>query len=145
MRAAFGFVLALTAATLCASVVQTQINLASLSALGIALPAVTRLSATAHDLVFFAPMFALLVAPLLAAGFALAHLLARFRPELRTGLVVVTPAMLMFALLAVIHAVPAVPAVISGGRGIAGMLLISLTMAAGGGVMAAVTGSRRTR
>lgn len=132
MRIALAFVLALLVATACASVVQTQVNLASLSALGVDVSVGTRLAATGHDLFFFAPLFALLVAPVLATGFALARLPALAWPQSLTALRILMPALLMFALLAVISAVPAVPAVISAARGMTGMVLISLAMAVGG-------------
>lgn len=143
MPVALAFLVALLVATVLGSVVQTQVNLASLSALGVAVSVGTRLAATVHDLARFAPFFALLVAPLLAAGIGVASLAARIWPRYGSTLTIVMPALLMFALLTVVLAVPAMPAVIAAARDVTGMLLISLAMAGGAWVWVKCTGRLR--
>ncbi len=49
------FVIALLAGVILGSVVQTQINLAALQALGVAIPFSVRASTTGQDLIHFAP------------------------------------------------------------------------------------------
>ncbi len=125
------YAVAVLIATMAGSVLQTQVNLAVLTASGLAVPAGTRLAATLHDLRYFAPLFALLVAPLLAAGFGIARLLRRPLGDTHAWLMLVMPAILMLAMLVAIVMHPAVPAVIAAARGAVGMLLLSLAMVAG--------------
>ncbi|MEC9304941.1 MAG: PQQ-dependent sugar dehydrogenase, partial [Pseudomonadota bacterium] len=66
------FVIALLAGIILGSVVQTQINLAALQALGVAIPFSVRASTTGKDLIHFAPLYAAVLLP----GFAMSQVAA---------------------------------------------------------------------
>ncbi|WP_311064996.1 PQQ-dependent sugar dehydrogenase [Halomonas sp. DWK9] len=66
------FFIALLAGVILGSVVQTQINLAALQALGVAIPLSVRASTTGQDLIHFAPIYAAVLLP----GFAMSQLAA---------------------------------------------------------------------
>lgn len=90
-RRFMGFVLALMVTTLSGSLIQTQINLAALLALGADIPLATRILVSVQDLVGFAPLYAVIVALTLAGALPLAALAQRG---------VALPAELVFALAA---------------------------------------------
>lgn len=64
-----------------ASLIQTELNLRALAQLGADVPFPVRLQASAHDLLHFAPLFAVLVGLGHLIGFATAELLARRFPS----------------------------------------------------------------
>ena len=73
LRIVFLYLLAVLVATLLGSLVQTQFNLAALQAMGVPVDGTTRLHSSLHDLRFFSPFLAVMVAAclLLATGWPL--------------------------------------------------------------------------
>ena len=81
LRIVFLYLLAVLVATLLGSLVQTQFNLAALQALDVPVDASTRLHSSLHDLRFFSPFLALMVAACLLLALPLAEALGRiFKP-----------------------------------------------------------------
>lgn len=108
LRTAVAWFAAVLVTAAAGSVVQTQFNLAMIQRLGAPVPLTDRVETTLHDLVGFAPTYALLV----AAGFLIAlpvsGLLARFWPAgrmvlhaLAGGTAIVGALLMMNALLPV--------------------------------------------
>ncbi|QJQ94491.1 MULTISPECIES: hypothetical protein [Halomonadaceae] len=75
-----GFALALLTTTLSGSLIQTQVNLAAIAALGAEVSLAMRLATSAQDLVGFAPLYAAMVAVALAGALPLAALSRRWLP-----------------------------------------------------------------
>lgn len=71
------FVLAVLLAAAWASVVQTQFNLAGLTALGAEIPSALRMQTTGFDLTGFGPFFAAIAAVTFLVAFPIAHRLGR--------------------------------------------------------------------
>lgn len=73
-----GFMLALLVTTLSGSLIQTQINLAAIAALGANIGLTTRLLTSGQDLLGFAPLYAAMVAAVLSCALPLAALSRRW-------------------------------------------------------------------
>ncbi len=81
-----GWLAAVLFAAAVGSVIQTQFNLADVARLGAPVDFATRLRATAHDLLRFAPLYALIVAVAFALAWPVAAALAKRVPARRAGL-----------------------------------------------------------
>ncbi|MEB3734844.1 hypothetical protein ULF88_13755 [Halopseudomonas pachastrellae] len=75
LRIVFLYLLAVLVATLLGSLVQTQFNLAALQAMGVPVDGTTRLHSSLHDLRFFSPFLAVMVAACLLLALPLAEAL----------------------------------------------------------------------
>jgi hypothetical protein len=134
-RRAFGWLaLWLTATMLAAvavSLAQTQLNLAALARLGAEIPLSVRLKASAHDLLSFAPLFALLLGLAYLIAFAVAEALARRFPGLREVLFPLAGLSAMAVLLGLLElALPV--SLIAAARSAFGIALLLLAGAFGG-------------
>lgn len=131
-----GFVLALLVATLSGTVLQTQFNLAALTALGAEIRLTTRLTTTLHDLLGFAPVYAGLVAAAFAVALPLAAFGRRWLP-LPAGLAYAMAAALgVWLAFMVVDAMAPMPTLIAATRSLAGTLAMLAGAALGGLVFA---------
>lgn len=78
VRILIAFGLAVLGASLVASVMQTQFNLAALTALSVDIDMATRMQTIVHDLLHFGPIFALILLPTLVISFVIAWLCAKY-------------------------------------------------------------------
>jgi hypothetical protein len=135
---------AVAATSVVASLVQTQINLASLSALGAEIDVATRVAASGHDVMSFAPTLAVLVTLGFLLAFSVAALLSRLWPARRrllhtlAGLTAVAAILGLMALALPVTAVAAA-------RGWGGFIAISLCGALGGWVFAQLRAMQAAR
>lgn len=126
------------------SIVQTQFNLAAISAAGAPVPFDLRLQATLQDLVGFAPLLAAIAAAGFLVAFVVAARLTRRWPGRRNGLytlagavAITTPILLMNALLPL--------TVIGATRSLAGVVALAAAGALGGRVYAWLAGAPAQR
>jgi hypothetical protein len=125
------WIAAVAMATVTGSIVQTQFNLAMIRELGAPVPWHLRLETTLHDLLHFAPTYALLVGAAFLVAFALSGLLARSWPGTRTAMhTLAGGAGIAAALLLMNRVLPAT--VIGAARFNTGILALALTGALGG-------------
>jgi hypothetical protein len=103
------------------SLVQTQVNLNALVALGVEMPLALRLQTSMQDLLGFGPVYAAIVLAAWLPAFAVAGWLARRRPGWRAALFALAAGV---ALLLAIHAIDAaapMPVLIDATRGVGGL------------------------
>ena len=138
-------VLAWLAATLLtaalAALVQSQAAMSSLAGLGVDIGPGERLQAALHDLVSFAPTFALLAGLALLLGLPVSSLLARRAPARRTALHALggfTALLVALGLMAL--ALPVIP--VSAARDMGGLLALAASGAAGGWLFAVLSVER---
>lgn len=129
-------------AAVAASLVQTQINLAALAALGAPVPWSVRLKASAHDLASFAPLFGGFLALGLLIALAVAELLARRLPFARGALFPLAGLAAMLSLLGLLELALPVTA-IAAARAPAGILALGLCGAFGGWVFERLRAAQR--
>lgn len=133
-QAGWPLVLAWLGATVWGSVVQTQVNLQALSALGVAIPAQVRALTTVQDLMGFAPLYAGIVAAAWLPALALAAWLARRWPAARIGLFAAAGGLGLVAAVRSIDAVAPMPVFIDATRhGLAMLVMAGGSAAAAGG------------
>lgn len=141
-KTVFGWSAAVLVTAVGGSVIQSQINLASISGLGHRIAPGDRLSLTLYDLVHFAPVWTLIVAFGFVLAWPVAGLLSR-RWKMRRGLLfplagftaIAVALMMMDALLPV--------TVMAAARSLGGVLLLALCGALGGWVHLQVATQRQ--
>ncbi|MGY6554972.1 MAG: hypothetical protein ACXIUM_10675 [Wenzhouxiangella sp.] len=138
LKTLFGWSAAVVTTAVVGSVVQSQINLAAISALSQSISMSERLGTSLFDIRSFSPVLGALVALAFVLAWPVAGLVAKSRPERRRWLfplagfiAVLTALLLMNALLPV--------AVIAAARTAVGVLALSLCGALGGWVYLKVT------
>lgn len=125
------FLLAVLVTTLIGTLIQTQINLAALSNIGVDIGWSARLDATGADLLGFTPSFGPIVAIGFLVAFLIAALIARWWPQGKpvlyplAGFVAILTAMLLMA--AIFKLTP-----VAAARSTLGLLALALSGAAGG-------------
>ena len=97
MRRIWAFLVAVIVTYLLIAITYTQLNLANLVEMGVALSFEQRLSAAGHDLVSMAPLFTIVIVLAFLIGFPLAGLAARFVPQLRRLAYIVAGFVSLFA------------------------------------------------
>lgn len=117
-----------------ASVVQTQVNLFDLQALGAEVPFALRMQTTAQDLLGFAPLFAAVAAVAFALAFPIAGRLARSRP--RAAWFAFAGLLALVVAIRLVDALTPPPVLIAATRGIPGLLLVCVGGALAGFVYA---------
>jgi hypothetical protein len=142
-RRGIGFVLAVIVASLWASVVQTQFNLAALVELGASVPAGVRWQTTLHDIAGFGPLFAAVASVAFALAFALAAGLARRAPRARGVLLTLAGWLGLIVAVRLIDAFVPPPVLIAATRSIVGLLAMTAGGALAGGLFARVAASPR--
>lgn len=131
IRVFLGWAIAVVAAVVLGSVIQTQFNLASLAALGVDIGLATRLSATGHDLINFTPAYALLISAAFAIAWPTAALLKRWMPGHRTVLFALGGFAAIWVMIAIMNSLLPITA-IAATRGLSGTLALSLAGALAG-------------
>lgn len=125
------FLLAVLVTTLIGTLLQTQINLAALSSIGVAIDWQARLGATGADLLGFTPSFGPIVLIGFLIAFLIAALIARWWPQGKpllyplAGFVAIITAMLLMA--AIFKLTP-----VAAARSLMGLIALGLCGAVGG-------------
>lgn len=125
------FLLAVLVTTLIGTLIQTQINLAALGEIGVAIDASARLSTTGADLLGFTPSFGPIVAVGFLIAFLIAALIGRGWPQGKAllyplaGFVAIITAMLLMA--AIFKLTP-----VAAARSTFGLIALGLSGAVGG-------------
>ena len=129
------FLLATAVATVLATLVQTQFNLAEITALGVEVPAAMRLHTTGQDLLGFTRTMGPIALCILLLALPVATWLAR-RYGYRLLLCFLAGGVGFYAGMAVIDAFAPMPTLIAATRSAAGKLSMALAMAVGAAVFA---------
>ena len=131
LKTILAWAVAVVTAVLLGSLLQTQINLAALTALDVPISFAQRIAATWHDWTQFAPIYALLIAVTFLIAWIVAGMLNRLWPEWRTAVFVLAGGLSVWALLVIMAGVlPITP--IAAARSGTGVLALSLAGALGG-------------
>ena len=130
--------LATAVATVLATIVQTQFNLAEITALGVSVPTGVRLRTTGQDLLGFTRTMGPIALCTLLLALPAATWIAR-RRGYRRFLCFAAGGVGFYAAMAVIDAFAPMPTLIAATRGSVGMLSMALAMAMGGAVFALVS------
>ncbi|MFU8878514.1 MAG: hypothetical protein ACNA7E_10260 [Wenzhouxiangellaceae bacterium] len=131
IRVLLGWVVAVVITVLLGAIVQTQFNLSRLAALGAEVGLGARLTATGHDLIYFTPVFAILVSVAFAVAWPIAALLKRFLPAHRGLLFSLAGGSSIWVMLVVMNQTLPVTA-IAASRSLAGSLsLVAVGLLAG--------------
>ncbi len=131
LRAALAWFVAVGVTAALGSVIQTQFNLAMVQQLGAPVPITVRLETTLHDLLNFAPTYAVLVAAAFLIALPVSGLLARLWPGGRIVLHALAGGVAIIAALLVMNAI--LPATMIGAaRFASGVAALALAGALGG-------------
>ncbi|WP_417567026.1 PQQ-dependent sugar dehydrogenase [Marinobacter sp.] len=142
-RILLGFLAALMAGVILGSVVQTQLNMLALQELGIPIDMATRLFATAHDLLNFGPVYAILFgAAFLPSQAVAAGVLRVTGPHVRGLVFALAAAAGLWAALAAADALAPMPTLIAATRSQAGLAAMLGTAALAGWLFARLSASR---
>ncbi|GLK80694.1 hypothetical protein [Methylopila turkensis] len=136
LRPALAFLAATCVTAALASVAQTQLNLAALSALGAPLTPALRALTTAEDLVRFGPVMAAIAAAALLPAFAAAWVVAKFAPGARLIICAAAGVAGLWVAFAVMGYFTPMPTLVAAARGAVGLALICAAGAAGGLIFA---------
>lgn len=117
------------------SVIQTQVNLAGLVALGVEIPFQLRVDTTVDDLAGFAPLWAAIVAAGFLLAFVVAAFLSRLLPTWRVSLHALAGATAVLAALLIMQSMLGIQP-IAAARSLTGLVGMSLAGALGGLVYA---------
>lgn len=132
VRVFIAFVIAIIGAALVGTVIQTQFNLAEITALSVPVDMPTRMHTIVHDLLHFGPIFAVILLPTLFIAFLLAWLVAKRLPGAeRWWFIGAGGAGLAVAFLVVDSFAP-MPTLIAANRSLMGFILMSATGAFAG-------------
>lgn len=141
-QAVIGFLLATLVASVAGSLAQTQFNLLSLVELGVTIPPMLWLRTMGEDVIYFAPVYAVVVMIALFPAFAVAGLLSRVLPAWRRLLLSLAGgAGILTAILSMNALLPMTP--LAATRETAGIAALVAAGALGGWVHAQVTGIGR--
>ncbi len=128
------------------SIVQTQINLVALVALGATIPVGPWLATTLHDLATFAPIYAAMFVP----GFVVAQLLSRallryVGSRFRLPLAVSSAMLALWVTFKVVDAFSPMPTLIAATRGLPGLFFMLASAGVAGAMFAALGDGARRR
>lgn len=137
------FLVVVAVATALGSIIQTQINLSALQALGAPITFPIRLDATVHDLLGFFPAFAAIMGTTLLLALPLAALTARFIPAWRLPIYFVAGGLGLLAAFLIADAFAPMPTLIAATRSAGGTAAMMLSGAVGGLLFATLRRSRR--
>ena len=137
------FVIALLAGIILGSVVQTQINLAALQALGVAIPFSVRASTTGKDLIHFAPLYAAVLLPGFAMSQVAAALIVRRKVRKCRALIHALAAVVgLWVTFWLANALAPMPTLIAATRGPLGLAAMLATAGLAGWLLAVLTRDR---
>lgn len=132
IRVFVAFFMAVLGAAIVATVMQTQFNLAEITALNVPVDMSTRMQTINHDLLNFGPVFAAILVPALLIAFVVAWLLAKKLPKYERSLFVVGGGVGLACAFLLIDSLAPMPTLIAANRTIIGFLGMSATGAFGG-------------
>ncbi|OZB06672.1 MAG: hypothetical protein B7X54_01395 [Idiomarina sp. 34-48-12] len=132
VRMFIAFLCAVIGAALVGTVIQTQFNLAELTALSVDIDMSTRMATILHDLLHFGPVFALILTPTLLIAFIVARVLSHFMPRLERAWFVVGGGVGLACAFMVVDSLAPMPTLIAANRTLLGFLLMSATGAFAG-------------
>ncbi|MBO6811192.1 MULTISPECIES: PQQ-dependent sugar dehydrogenase [Marinobacter] len=139
------FLVALVVGVVLGTVVQTQLNLLALQAIGVGVGFDARLSATVHDLVSFAPLYGILFGVSFVVSQVVATAVSRFVGRgLRVPLFALAGACGLWVALLTANALAPMPTLIAATRSAGGLLAMLLTAAFAGALFARLTARRHT-
>ena len=139
----FALLVALVVSTLVGSVIQTQINLHAISEIGPVIELNQRINTTLHDLIFFAPLFAVVMAVTLIIAIPIAHFVSTFQKRQFTAWCIVAGGVGLYVAFQLINAFTPPPTLIAATRGSLGTLLMILSGCLAGYLYARLTRSLR--
>ncbi len=142
-RVTIAFLLAVLASAVPASIVQTQINLAGLVALGAPVTPGIRALTTLQDIVFFGPVMAAIAAAAFLPAFLAARLVCRALPSAHLPIFAMAGAASLWVAFATMGVVTPMPTFVAAARTLDGALALSATGLLGGAVFASL-GVRRS-
>jgi hypothetical protein len=131
-RIVLAFIAGVLATAAVASVLQTQINLAAITGLGVAVPAGARAATTAEDLLRFGPVMAAITAAAFLPAFLIGGLVARAAPGLQAVVLAVAGALGLAAAFGAMGWFTPMPTLIAAVRSTAGLIAMSATGLIGG-------------
>jgi len=131
-RLAAAFLAAVVATALVGSVLQTQINLSSITGLGVPVPPGMRATTTAQDAARFGPVMAAIAAAAFLPAFLAAWALGRTVPGLRVAIYAVAGAAGLWAAFTLMGLFTPMPTLVAAVRGTKGLLAMSATGLVGG-------------
>ncbi|WP_194757182.1 hypothetical protein [Aliidiomarina indica] len=131
-----GFILAVVFAGALGSVIQTQFNLLTISAIGPDIDFHTRLAVTCYDLVHFAPFLTLIMAITFLFSLPVAHGFARIQKRQFIGWCAAGTGIGFWLALQLIDHVAPMPTLIAATRTTAGTFFMVLSAVSGGAIYA---------
>ncbi|WP_411359710.1 MULTISPECIES: hypothetical protein [unclassified Pseudidiomarina] len=132
LRTLIAFVIAVVAAAIVGSVIQTQFNLAALVELSVPIPFDVRISTIIHDIIHFSPIFAAIVAAVLIVALPIAAALARWRRAAERWWFVVAGFVGLLVAFILVNSVAPMPTLIAATREWTGLLAMAATGALAG-------------
>ncbi|GGX94211.1 hypothetical protein GCM10007160_22270 [Litchfieldella qijiaojingensis] len=126
------YVAAVLDATLLGSIVQTQFNLAALSALGAEISFTTRLATTGHDLLGFTPLYGSLIAIMMLGAMPAASVVTRWLGSGAWLIHALAAALGLWVTLWIVDTLAPMPTLIAATRSLEGTLAMMATAALGG-------------
>jgi len=143
-RNIISFLVALVVGVVLGTLVQTQLNLLALQAMGVAVGIDARVSATLHDLAAFAPLYGMLFGVSFLLSQTIAAAASRFvGPGLRVPLCSLAGGIGLWVAVLVANALAPMPTLIAATRSSGGLLAMVLTAAFAGGLFARLTARSR--
>ena len=143
-RLVVAFLFAVLATALPASIVQTQINLWNLSALGAPISTGIRTLTTLQDIALFGPVMATITALAFLPAFCVAWLMSRALPFATLPIHVLAGAVSLWAAFEIMGFFTPMPTLVAAARTLEGVLALSATGLIGGALFAYLT-DRRTK
>ena len=138
LKPILAWAMAVVTAVLLGSLLQTQLNLAALSALDVPISFTQRIAVSWHDWTQFAPIYAILIAVTFLIAWLVAGILNRLWPEWRTIVFVLAGGLSVWALLVIMTGILQITPIAATRSGI-GVLALSLAGALGGWLYASLT------
>lgn len=145
LRILFFYLLSVVLATALGSVVQTQFNLLFLQEMGVPVELPTRLASSWHDLLGFAPVFALMVAVTLLLALPVAEALGRIFKPWRGLLYLLAGAAGIWVAFTLANYLAPMPTLIAATRVTAGLLCMMLAVGVGSWLFGRLTKPKARR
>lgn len=137
LKVLFAWIAASALAAAVGSILQTQFNLAAISAIGAPVPFAVRLQTTLQDLAGFAPTYAAVVAAGFLVAFFVAGWLVRRWPQRRNSLYMLAGAAAIISAILLMNAALPITG-IGATRSLAGLIALGAAGAPGGRLFAAL-------
>lgn len=143
VRRLVAFVLAIALTAALGAVVQTQFNLAALSALGVDINWSVRMDATLHDLTHFSPLFAILVTVGFLCAFPVAALISVLLHPIRSLVFALAAVAALYSAFFVVNNLLPMPTLVAATRTWEGLVAMCAVGLVGGWIYAGLTRRKR--